>query len=205
MPPEPVALEAPPRITLVETLDRLLHKGAVIAGDLTLSVADVDLIFVGLRLIVASVETAQSLGGTGERRGAPRAGGCGPAPGRDGPLLRGSATVGEAAWARDEPIPESRAHPGPVPRAAPASRAGGPEAMERGLARLVLAVGDLLRRLMERQALRRVEGGSLRPDEVERMGLTFLRLEESMEELKAHFGLTDRDLALDLGPLGDLL
>jgi hypothetical protein len=204
MPPEPVALEAPARVTLVETLDRVLHKGAVLAGDLTLSVADVDLIFVGLRLIVASVDTARALGGTGERRGAPRAGGCGPALGGDGPPRGGSARVPEAARARDEPSPGSRVHPRPVPRAAPASGAGGPEPVERGLARLVVAVGDLLRRLMEKQALRRVEGGGLTPDEVERMGLTFLRLEETMEELKARFGLTDRDLTLDLGPLGEL-
>lgn len=80
-----------------------------------------------------------------------------------------------------------------------------PERAEHGLARLVLTLVDLLRRLLEKQALRRVEGGSLTPDEVERMGLTFQRLEEKMGELKAQFGLRDQDLTLDLGPLGELL
>lgn len=62
MPADPGALEDRRRITLVETLDRVLNKGVVIAGDITLSVADVDLIFVGLRLLLASVETARAQG-----------------------------------------------------------------------------------------------------------------------------------------------
>ncbi|HEY8526901.1 MAG TPA: gas vesicle protein K [Acidimicrobiales bacterium] len=80
-----------------------------------------------------------------------------------------------------------------------------PENVERGLAQLVLTLIELLRQLMERQAVRRVEGGSLTDEEVERLGLTFLRLEERMGELKEAFGLEDADLNLDLGPLGRLL
>jgi len=80
-----------------------------------------------------------------------------------------------------------------------------PERVEQGLAKLVLTLIELLRRLLEKQALRRIEGGSLTPDEIERMGLTFLRLEEKMAELTAHFGLKAEDLTLDLGPLGELL
>jgi hypothetical protein len=64
---------------------------------------------------------------------------------------------------------------------------------------------ELLRQLMERQALRRIEGGSLTDEEVERLGRTFLALSERMEELKDVFGLEDKDLNLNLGPLGDLL
>jgi hypothetical protein len=79
-----------------------------------------------------------------------------------------------------------------------------PERVERGLAQLVLAVVDLLRELMERQALRRMEGGSLDDDEVERLGMAFMRLNERMAELKDEFELTDDDLALSLGPLGNL-
>ncbi len=80
-----------------------------------------------------------------------------------------------------------------------------PERVEQGLAKLVLTLIELLRRLLEKQALRRIEGGSLTPDEIERMGLTFLRLEEKMAELTAHFGLSEEDLNLSLGPLGDLM
>ena len=80
-----------------------------------------------------------------------------------------------------------------------------PERVERGLAQLVLTLVELLRQLMERQALRRIEAGGLDDEQIERMGQTFMKLEERMEELKVHFGLRDEDLNLDLGPLGTLL
>jgi hypothetical protein len=80
-----------------------------------------------------------------------------------------------------------------------------PATVEQGLAKLVLSLIELLRRLLEKQAIRRIEAGSLTDDEIERMGETFLRLERKMEELKATFGLQDGDLNLNLGPLGDLL
>jgi hypothetical protein len=79
------------------------------------------------------------------------------------------------------------------------------ENLEKGLAQLVLTLVELLRQLMERQALRRIEGGSLDPDEVERLGETFMLLEQRMDELREQFGLEEEDLNLDLGPLGRLL
>lgn len=83
--------------------------------------------------------------------------------------------------------------------------AADPENVERGLAQLVLTLVELLRQLMERQAVRRVEGGTLSEDEIERLGLTFMRLEDRMAQLKEAFELEDEDLNLDLGPLGKLL
>ncbi len=80
-----------------------------------------------------------------------------------------------------------------------------PEKLEQGLASLVLTIIELLRQLMERQAIHRIEAGNLSDEEVERLGRTFLALSERMDELKETFGLTDRDLNLNLGPLGDLL
>jgi hypothetical protein len=80
-----------------------------------------------------------------------------------------------------------------------------PERVERGLAQLVLTLVELLRQLMERQALRRLEDGSLSDDEIERLGDTFMKLEARMGELKREFGLEDRDLDLSLGPLGRLI
>ena len=80
-----------------------------------------------------------------------------------------------------------------------------PEKVEQGLAQLVLTLVELLRQLMERQALRRMEQGTLTDEQIERLGETFMKLERRMEELKEHFGLEDRDLNLNLGPLGDLL
>jgi hypothetical protein len=80
-----------------------------------------------------------------------------------------------------------------------------PEGVEKGLAQLVLTLVELLRQLMERQALRRMEQGTLTDEQIERLGETFMKLEQRMEELKREFGLEDRDLNLNLGPLGDLL
>jgi hypothetical protein len=80
-----------------------------------------------------------------------------------------------------------------------------PKNVERGLAQLVLTLVDLLRQLMERQAVRRMEQGSLTDDEIERLGQTFMLLKDRMEELKKIFGLRDEDLNIDLGPLGKLM
>ena len=80
-----------------------------------------------------------------------------------------------------------------------------PESVENGLASLVLTIVELLRKLMERQALRRVDEGELTDEQVERVGLTLMRLEERMRELREHFGLSPEDLNIDLGPLGPLL
>ncbi len=80
-----------------------------------------------------------------------------------------------------------------------------PEAAERGLAALVLTVVELLRQLMERQALRRVEDGTVTDEQAERLGYTLMRLDERMTELREHFGLEPEDLNIDLGPLGTLL
>jgi len=80
-----------------------------------------------------------------------------------------------------------------------------PEGVERGLAKLVLTLIELLRQLLERQAVRRIESGSLSDEEIERLGETFLKLDARMEELKQVFGLEDEELNLNLGPLGDLM
>ncbi|MFH7596391.1 gas vesicle protein K [Streptomyces racemochromogenes] len=80
-----------------------------------------------------------------------------------------------------------------------------PDTVERDLARLVLTVVELLRQLMERQALRRVEAGDLDEDQEERLGRTLMLLEDRMDLLRTRFGLEPEDLGIDLGPLGPLL
>lgn len=77
--------------------------------------------------------------------------------------------------------------------------------VEEGLTKLVLSLVDLLRQLLEKQAVRRIEAGSLTDDQIERMGDTFLRLEAKMAELRTAFGLSEEDLSLSLGPLRDLV
>ena len=80
-----------------------------------------------------------------------------------------------------------------------------PETIEQGLARLVLSLIELLRRVMERQAIRRMEGGSLDDNKVEELGQALMKLEAKVHEMAAAFGLRPEDLNLELGPLGNLL
>ncbi|MFD0273446.1 gas vesicle protein K [Kitasatospora sp. NPDC127111] len=80
-----------------------------------------------------------------------------------------------------------------------------PETVGRDLASLVLAVVELIRQLMERQALRRIDQGDLSEEQIERIGLTLMALDDRMTELRDRFGVTLDDLNLDLGPLGRLL
>jgi len=74
-----------------------------------------------------------------------------------------------------------------------------PDDVERGLAGLVLGLVELLRQVLERQAVRRMEGGTLTDDEIERVGLALMRLERKVRELAEHFGLTEDDLRLSVG------
>lgn len=92
-----------------------------------------------------------------------------------------------------------------LPEAFPRRVNADPEQVEKGLAQLVLTLVELLRQLMERQALRRMDGGTLTDEQIERLGDTFLKLDRRMQELTEHFGLEEGDLNLNLGPLGDLL
>jgi hypothetical protein len=80
-----------------------------------------------------------------------------------------------------------------------------PKNVEKGLAKLVLTLVELIRRLLERQAVRRMEAGSLADAEIERVGETLMKLEAKMLELKGVFGLQDEELNLNLGPLGNLM
>ena len=77
--------------------------------------------------------------------------------------------------------------------------------VSKGLAKLVLTIIELLRELLERQAIRRIDSGTLTREEVNNLGTTFMKLAEKMEELKSQFGLKSEDLNIDLGPIGKLL
>ena len=80
-----------------------------------------------------------------------------------------------------------------------------PEDIEAGLAKLVLTIVELLRQVLEHQAVRRMEGGSLSDEEIERLGVSLMRLQERLDEIKDAFGLAGEELNIDLGPLGRLL
>lgn len=80
-----------------------------------------------------------------------------------------------------------------------------PDAVKNGLGQLVLTLVKLLHELLERQAIRRIDAGSLTEEQIERLGLTMMRQAEEIERLRKEFGLEEEDLNLDLGPLGKLL
>ena len=80
-----------------------------------------------------------------------------------------------------------------------------PDDVQAGLARLVLTLIEFLRQVLEHQAVRRMEGGGLTDEEIERIGITLMRLQEKLQEIKVAFGLEHEDLNIDLGPLGKLL
>jgi hypothetical protein len=211
----PEFLESQPS-SVVDLLNRLLDKGVVLDGELTISLADVELIYVGLKVLLVSAS----------RLRAERADGASPpdpsgasvqapetasptapvsasvAPILEGDLDFGGATDGASAPTKAESSPAA-------PSLASASLSPevriDPDRVEAGIIRLVLTVIEVLRRVMERQAVQRVEGGGLSEAQIERLGVGLMRLEEKMEELKREFELTDEDLNLDLGPLGKLL
>lgn len=118
---------------------------------------------------------------------------------------RRAAALGEKLLLAPEAVAELVAGLGAADMAGRSRLSLDPEKLEKGLAQLVMTVIELLRQLMERQALRRVERGTLDDEAIERLGMAFMRLDERMEELKAIFELSDEDLNLDLGPLGKLM
>ena len=91
------------------------------------------------------------------------------------------------------------------PRSLPQRLETNPESVERDLFKLVLTIIELIRQLMEAQALRRVDEGDLTEEQIEGLGLGLMHLEEAMEDLKSRYGLTAEDLNIDLGPFGWLL
>jgi hypothetical protein len=197
-------LSRPEQLDLAELLDRTLGAGVVVAGDVTLSVAEVELVYLNLRALLSSVATLEAQGvafpthgGSGVDRGPGRI-----EDGAEAPTTRAYEERSVAPVRRPiqaQPLTQSaRAHE----RAPDGTRDD--ERLERGLAQLVLTVVELLRKLMERQALRRVDAGTLEPERVERLGRAFERLEQQMSELKQQFELGDDDLTLRLGPLPGL-
>jgi uncharacterized protein Yka (UPF0111/DUF47 family) len=87
----------------------------------------------------------------------------------------------------------------------PARLDASPDDIEAGVGKLVLTLVEFIRQVMEHQAVRRMEGGSLSEEETERLGLALMRLEERLDDIRESFGLERDDLNIDLGPLGRLL
>ncbi len=170
-------------VSLVDALDKILEKGAVISGDLVIRVADVDLVFLGLRLILTSISKAEEVSGKSfsdrEKEAAPE----------------------DIAYIQKLQREIKRAEEN-IPKLIDVSD---PKKTEQGLAKLVLTLVELIRRLMEREAFRRVKKGTLSKTEIEKLGLSLKAVKKKIEEIQTIFGIEDEELNLDLGPLGNLM
>ncbi len=179
------------KTSVLDVLDRLLDRGVVLRGDLLLTVADVELVTVSLAAVVASTATLDRV--SGPRLWSAREDGRGDDP----PMNEASPPRFETMRAASHAAERSNTPPEDVRI--------DPDDTERGLVKLVLTVVELLRQLMERQAIRRMTLGSLSPSQCERVGRTFLNLDRTMSELVEHFRLRRDELNLDLGPIGNLI
>jgi hypothetical protein len=207
--------------SLLDAVDSLLDRGVLLEGDLVLGLADVDLIYLKLSTLLAAAdrilgqsaapppaepsdvsprpEPEPTTGRVGAELDSGR--GEGARPGE--PHLRAAdldTLRSDLERSLQGEAPEAEAA---TPKAPPRWNAA-PEDVERSVARLVLALVEFLRKLMERQAIRRMDEGTLTEAEVERLGRALMRLEETVHDLARRFGLTPEELNLDLGPLGRL-
>lgn len=170
-------------VTLVDALDKVLEKGAVINGDAVIRVADVDLVFLGLRLILTSVSRAEEVSGKSFSN-----------PDKE--------FTPEDIKYIEKLQREIRKAEENIPKLIDASD---PKKTEEGLAKLVLTIVELIRKLMEKEAFRRVKRGTLSSAEVQKLGLSLKAMKTKIKEIQTIFGIEDEELNLDLGPLGNLM
>jgi len=170
------------RVTLLDALDKVIETGAVVCGDLTVRVADIDLIYIGLRLVATSVSRLEKSHPVDTASDRP------PTPAELDYLRQLEAEIERAEKNISSMIQISQ-----------------PKQAEQGLAKLVLTLVILIKRLMEREVFRRIQSGALAAVEMQKLGLTFLALDKKVEELKLVFGLQNEELNLELGPLGNLM
>jgi len=170
-------------VTLVDVLDKVLEKGAVINGDLVIRVADVDLVFLGLRVILTSISKAEEVSGKNFSN---------PDTELTPEDLDYIKKLQREIRCAEENIPKL-------------IDVSSPRKTEQGLAKLVLTLVELIRRLLEKEAFRRLKKGSLSPVEVQKLGLSLKAVKRKIQEIQAIFGIEDQELDLDLGPLGNLM
>lgn len=220
--------------TLADIVNRLLDRGVIVGGDIALSIAGVELAYIGLRGLLTSASTARTLGVVPPRGDEPPAlpaVGVAPPPGgapasvppvqptaEAGTNIAHGLGVGTTGDVRSreqgldsEAVVEQNGLDGAmsalaheVSRHLPRQVDISPDGVQRDLGRLVLTLVELIRRIVEHQAIRRMDDGDLDDERVERMGLALERLQATMHELRLVFGLTEEDLDIDLGPLGPL-
>ncbi len=189
-------------LDLSDLLNTVLDRGAVVHGEVTIAVADVDLIKLNIGLLLQAVATAEQRLRAEPEPSRSIAGSFGSIPRNAAPILARAEPGNRDLTARVETEQPAGQSLNAVAQGLPErinADAAGPET---GLARLVLTLIEVLRKVLEHQAVRRMEGGRLTDEEVERLGLALAKLNDRMSELKRVFGLSEEDLQIDLGPLG---
>ena len=145
--------------------------------------ADVDLIFLGLRLILTSISKAEEISG------------------KDFSIRNKEPTPEDIEYIKKLQREIEKAEQN-IPRLIDLSN---PKKAEKGLAKLILTLVELIRRLLEKESYRRVKGGTLSPVEVQKLGLSLKAIKKKIKEIQIIFGIEDEELNLDLGPLGNLV
>ncbi len=189
------------RLDLSDLLSHVLDKGVVLKGEVMLAVADIDLVRLDLGLLLTGVATALQKKSGNELRHLP---GASALPTAAPTTTSGSTMESQVVDRLEAPHTAPVTPLEAVAEGLPPRLNTDPDKVENGLARLVLTLIEVLRKVLEHQAVRRMEGGHLSDEEVERLGVALLRLNDRMQDMKGIFGLTDDDLQIDLGPLGRL-
>lgn len=202
--------------SLVDLVDSLLGKGVVVDGEVVLGLAGIDLIYLRLAALLTAADRVQS----GRSPAAPSAPTVRrrelepatppPVTEEAQPLLLtdlpdSSAPPYENVPVRVRPADDVAPAPSPGARAAMGRWNPDPEDVRKGVMKLVLALAELIRQLLERQAIRRMEAGTLTDEETERLGTALSRIESTLREIAEGAGLDPAEINLDLGPLGKLL
>jgi len=167
--------------SLVDALDTVIDKGAVVQGDIVVRIADLDLLAISLKIILVSMSRLQTQQGKRTDK-------------------VNYNEMGDEVYLKkmENQIEKAQVHIKQMINAGSAKEA------ESGLAQLVLTLIKLITDLVGREAMRRVEGGQLTQTEMQKLGLNLQAIETKIEELRLVFGLKEEDLNLDLGPLGKL-
>ena len=181
----------------------MLSTGVVLLGGATISLAEIDLIYVGVQLVVTSIHTNRTAPGAPNGDRDIRCNVAAKDPDEDDYPSESADQVLSPSLTRPYAGTRDRLQPSNETT----SRGELPSKTKElnGLAKLVLTVMKLLHELLERQGIRRIEAGSLSLSEIERLGLTLMQQSEALERLREEFGFQSSDLNLDLGPLGKLL
>ena len=171
------------KVKLIDALDKVLEKGAIINGDIVITLANVELFFLGLRIFLSSVSKAEELSGK---------------------IF--SDKEKDLTYDDIEDIKKLQREIRKVEQNIPKLiEIGEPKKAEQGIAKLVLTLVELIRKLMEKEAYRRIKKGTLSSAEIQKLGLSLKAIKKKIEEMQAIFGIEDEEMNLDLGPLGNLM